>query len=499
MCKVIAVANPTNTDVQAQEYIIIHSRESLRKVKELCNTLNDKDKDEYLIPKGFETIYSNDIEQENEIMTNVYTKFFKKDGEVYFQKSTDEILFQEPTPLNPNIIKKEILKELEEKEKVNGNASAETEQKGDSQNNNMMTKPSDDKTDSEAMIDKLKATVYPIAIDSFIKRDRCIYGVSFTAQLIAPQKNINSLLATTLLTASKHAMPTIVVKQGALGTQSLDFSKPGKVIVDYSPPGVDGVKALNLGSLPTSHYELAQSMIAMLKDVYRTNDILNDGRNTVSGLSGYAMSLISSLQDKPIAQWQQQLARMIEQEGRILEVYYKLNYTNKTFTATRTQAEAMQMKQDTGQDVSLSYTDTFDGKDYLDTPFNISVEVSEGAKTNETSMVGLLESLFLNGTIEKLSPETLEMWCELIPNSVFSKKNEFMLLIQQKKQSMITQLQQKLAEASQYIEQISAREKIKEQEFSGAVAQYNAKLKNMNQQAQMMAMMQNQNKTPNQS
>ena len=76
----IAVANPTNTDVQKQEYIIIHSRESIRKVKEICDTLiSDKEKDELIIPYEYESNYTNDVEQNNEVMTDVYTKFFKKE------------------------------------------------------------------------------------------------------------------------------------------------------------------------------------------------------------------------------------------------------------------------------------------------------------------------------------------------------------------------------------------------------------------------------------
>ena len=489
----IAVANPTNTDVQSQEYIIIHSRESLRKVKELCDTLNDdKEKNEHIIAYGYESNYTNDIEQENEVMTDVYTKFFKKNGEVYFQKSTRDILVQKPTPLNPLISKAEIKRVQEELEKEKKEeTSAPTEQVGDPANRMMMTKAEDKKSRIQELEEKLKATVYPIAMNSFIKRDNCIYGVSFTAQLIAPQKNINQLVATTLLTATKHAMPTIVVKQGALGTQSLDFSKPGKVIVDYSPPGEDGIKSLNLGTLPTKHYELAQSMIAMLKDVYRTNDILNDGRNTVSGLSGYAMSLISSLQDKPIAQWQQELARLIEQEGLILEMFYKLDYRNKKFTSQRTDAEILKLQNENpGMNIPQSVTDTFNGSDYLETPFNVSVEVSEGAKTNETSMVGLMETLFLNGTIEKLSPDTLMMWCELIPNSVFPKKNQLKLLIEQRQNSVNAQLTQQVAQLTQQLEAVAAREKFKEQEYSGAVSQYQAQLKNLQNQGRLYAAIQ---------
>ena len=145
------------------------------------------------------------------------------------------------------------------------------------------------------------------------------------------------------------------------------------------------------------------------------------------------------------------------------------------------------------QEISSSYSDIFNGEDYLETPFNISVEVSEAAKTNETSMVGLMETLFLNGTIEKLSPDTLMMWVELIPTSVFPKKNEFKMLIEQKQKSAITQLSQQVASLTQQLQETATRERMKEQEFSGAVAQYQAQLRNLQQQGRTMALQQNMN------
>ena len=501
-----AVSNPNDKDVQNQEYVIIKTRESVRKIKELCDTYTDeKIKDLKIKPSNYTSNYTEDVEQKNEEMADVYIKFFRQDGEVYYQKSTKEVLFQKPRSTNPFTVAKAMKKKKDDEnnngEKFNDNTGV---YENEPVNNAMYTSEPNKVEDT-----KYKAYLYPIVIGSFIRRDKCMFGVSFTAQLIAPQKSINTLINTTLLTASKSAMPLIVVKQGALGAQKIDMSKPGQVITDMSPVGVDGIKAINLGTMNTAHYQLAQSLVSMMKDVYKTNDVLNDGRNTANGLSGYAMSLLSSIQDKPIAQWQQELARTVKAEGKILEQFYKLYYRNKKYTMTLTDAERMKAKElqleqlrqqaqqqmDQGVNVDVThledtidvpYTTTgeFNGSDYLDTPFNVSVEVGEGTRYNETTLITLLDTLFLNGTIEKISPENLRMWVELIPKSVFPKKNELMLLIDRKEKSMYSVMEKQLQEALQMLQEAGIRMQQQQAQFEGVTAQYNDQLKKLKTEGQ---------------
>lgn len=513
----IAVANPKIKNIQKQDYIIVRSRESIKSVRELAVDLNDEEKKELIVKDNFNSIYSKDTEQDGEDYVDVYTKFFRDNGEVYFEKATQLVVFQRATSLNPLVNAKilKLNKETKDREdnietQANNFVSSEEQSiyKTDAHSTLMKT----DGFEAEEQVDEVpsameaeepkydiyseeryKANQYPITMGVFIERDNCIFGLSWVAQLIAPQKNINQLLATTLLTATKWTMPQVVVKEGALGTQQLDMSKPGGIITDYSPQGTEGIKLLNYPTMPTSHYELSQSMITMLKDVYRTNDILNDGRNTSKGMSGYAMNLITSIQEKPIAQWQQKMARSIQAEGRILEMYYKLYYRNKRFTYRKTDAEIMaQQSQKPGEQIPTMHTEIFDGKEYLDTPFNVIVEVGESAKFNETSFVSLIETLFLNGTIEKLSPETLDMYVTMMPDTLFPKKGEFKLLIKQKEQGiinkqneMINQQQQVIEQLKGQIKELGIREQMKEKEMQNVVEGYNYQLKRLYQQNDM--------------
>jgi hypothetical protein len=474
-----AVANPNEKDVQKQEWIIIRSRESLKSIKESATAVNEKEIEEIVHPNSYESYYKNDIEQGGEEMVTVYLKFFRQNGEVYFEKSTDEIVFQEPRSINPLTNLEALRKKQEaEKEKPNNLEATEDIYEQDAVNREMMASDLENEyTVEEQMRNKFMARFYPVTVDSFIDRNNCIFGCSFTAQLIPIQKSVNQLITTQLISAAKQSMPTIVVKEGALGSSTIDMSKAGGVLIDRYQGG-DGIKVLNTGSMPTAHYELAQSLITLTKDVWRASDVLDDGRNIPSGMSGYAINQLLQIQDKPIAQWQQVLSRTIAKEGRILEMFYKLYYRNKTFSAKLSDAELLKTNPNGDlNDLAHSVTDTFNGADYLDTPFSVTIEVCESAKYSEVMLTTTLETLFLNGTIEKISPEYLMMWTELVPDWVFPKKDEFRTLLKQKMDGLISQLQNQNAQLQQMLQQSAAMQTAMKQEFSQKIEAQNAQLK----------------------
>lgn len=478
----IAVSNPCEKDIQKQEWIIIRSRESLNYIKEVCDTLlNDKEKDELLIKNDFNSPYSKDVEQQDEEMCDSYLKFFRQDGEVYFEYATKDILYKKAVSMNPLTVK-EALKN--EKKAGESDQAEEEAYVSEPVNRRTMESHRDNLTTEEAYKRKYKANQYPIVLLSFIERDNCIFGLSLVEQLIPTQKLINQLIATNVLTAVKTAMPTIVVKAGALGTANLDLSKPNGVITDYSGYGTtDAIKVLNTGTIPTTHYELAQSMISLTKDVYRANDILNDGRNIANGMSGVAITQLNSIRDTPIAQWQQMLSRAIAREGKILEMFYKLYYRNKRFSYELTDAELTeQRKLNPNADqnaLTNSQAQIFNGTDYLDTPFHTTVEVGETSRYSELILSATLETLFLNGTISNLSTEDLMMYAELVPDYMFPKKNEFKQLLLQKQNSIVAQQQALIEQMQMQLEQQQMQQEALRTEFTDKVNTYNETIKKL--------------------
>ena len=486
----IAFSNPTEKNVQKQEWIIIRSRESVKFVKDSCTTLTDKEKDEYIQSDSVDTKYTNNIDQKDEEMCYSYMKMFKKDGEVYFEKATRDIVYQEPTSLNPLTNEKAIKKSKKELEDNEENDVYEDLYEKDSVNRHTMQFEKDnDLTEEEAMEQKYKANQYPINVLTFLERNNCIFGLSFAYQLIPQQKLINQLIAANTLCAIKQAQPSVLVKAGALGTANVDFSKPNGIITDYSGYGVnDAIKLLSAGTVPTAQFELAQAMITMTKDVYRANDILNDGRNIASDMSGTAISQLNAIKDMPIAQWQQKLSRTIAREGKILEMFYKLFYHNKRFSYQLTDSELLDVKSAFSQNnpnmpqaqidnvMTNSQTGIFNGEDYLDTPFNITVEVGETSRYSELVLSATLETLFLNGTIANLSAEDLMMYAELVPDYIFPKKNEFKRLLLQKQNSIVNQLQQQIEQQQQQMQQMQLQQQALQQAYTDRINQYNEKL-----------------------
>ena len=473
-----AVANPNETDIQNQEWIIIRSRESLKSVKKSATALSEKEFDDIVSKNSYESNYKNDVEQNGEEMVTVYLKFFRQNGEVYFEKCTKEVVFQEPRSMNPMTNAEIIKAQIKEEDRALELQETQDVYEQDSTNNKMMATDLDNPlTYNEQMQKKVMARCYPVVVDSFIQRNNCIFGISFTAQLIPIQKSVNQLITTQLIGAAKQSLPTIVVKEGALGSSTIDMTKAGGVLIDRYQGG-DGIKVLNTGSMPTAHYELAQSLITLTKDVWRASDVLDDGRNIPSGMSGYAINQLLQIQDKPIAQWQETLARSIADEGRILEMFYKLFYRNTTYSAKLSDAELIKANPNTdlGQ-LAHSEQDIFNGSDYLDTPFNVTIEVCESAKYSEVMLTTTLETLFLNGTIENISPEYLMIWTELVPDWVFPKKDEFRTLLQQKMNSVISQQQNQIAQLTQMLQQSASMQTAMKEEFSRKLDAQNAQLK----------------------
>jgi hypothetical protein len=133
-----------------------------------------------------------------------------------------------------------------------------------------------------------------------------------------------------------------------------------------------------------------------------------------------------------------------------------------------------------------SQSGIFNGEDYLDTPFNITVEVGETSRYSELILSATLETLFLNGTISNLSAEDLMMYAELVPDYMFPKKNEFKRLLVQKQNSVVMQLQQAIEQQQQQLQQQAMQMQSLKQAFTDRTNQYNEQLGKLGTVAKQM-------------
>ena len=92
------VANVKERNIQKQEWIMIRSRESVKRIKELAENAEDK---ELILPDDNESIYA-EVEDKEDKQATVLTRFFRYNGEVYWERATKSVVFMRARPLTPN-------------------------------------------------------------------------------------------------------------------------------------------------------------------------------------------------------------------------------------------------------------------------------------------------------------------------------------------------------------------------------------------------------------
>lgn len=471
----IAVANPMERDIQKQKWIMYRSIETLEAVKEMCNTLSEEQKKEYIKADGSsrDKNYSTSEIQDNEELCTVYIKMWKQDNEVYFQKFTKDIALTLPLALNPKVNRK--AKELEKEEQEESNNTYEEDL-----TNRKSMETNKQKPDEEI---KIKANLYPIEMGFFRDREGSCYGRSDVIQIIPNNKLINQEICMNMLYTMKTSINTWLVKKGALGTQKIDVLNPGQVIEDNTTnPAQWGIQQVTNQAIPTTSYELANSIFELTKNVTRATDVLTS--EVVSkDLSGTAISQLQGQQDKPIEQYQNSLWESLERIGKILEMFYKLFYHKTRYTIEATKEEKEIYASATNQEEYLNEVllkeGEFNGEDYLNTPFTVQVEVGEGSRYSELMTLQILTDFYKSGTYSNLTIDQKIQYFTMLDRNMFSKRDEMLRLLDTEKKGIIAQLQEENAKLQKQIEQQALNMQSLYEEFTNKINIYNGELDNL--------------------
>lgn len=471
----IAVANPMERDIQKQKWVMYRSIETLEAVKEMCNTLSEEQKKEYIKADGSsrDKNYSTSEIQDNEELCTVYIKMWKQDNEVYFQKFTKDIALTLPLALNPKVNRK--AKEIEKEEQEESNNTYEEDL-----TNRKSMETNKQKPDEEI---KIKANLYPIEMGFFRDREGSCYGRSDVIQIIPNNKLINQEICMNMLYTMKTSINTWLVKKGALGTQKIDVLNPGQVIEDNTTnPAQWGIQQVTNQAIPTTSYELANSIFELTKNVTRATDVLTS--EVVSkDLSGTAISQLQGQQDKPIEQYQNSLWESLERIGKILEMFYKLFYHKTRYTIEATKEEKEIYASATNQEEYLNEVllkeGEFNGEDYLNTPFTVQVEVGEGSRYSELMTLQILTDFYKSGTYSNLTTDQKIQYFTMLDRNMFSKRDEMLRLLDAEKKGIIAQLQEENAKLQKQIEQQALNMQSLYEEFTNKINIYNGELDNL--------------------
>lgn len=274
----IFFGNPQETRVQKQPYIIISGRESVRALREKARRQGmDEEKIEAIeadgkMAEGYGAAQKG-IEEEEK--ATVLTRYWKKDGQVYFSRATRSVVLTPETPLTP---------------------------KGAG----------------------CPITLYPLAVMNWEKRKKSIFGTGEAEGLLPNQKAINYNIAMMLLSVQQTAWPKILSKLGALQQQITNT--PGELLVDYYGGGGDGVKYMQPPAFPGMALTLADRVFDYSRTVSGVSEVVS-GEMFASNMAASAIIALQNQSKQPIESIQKRFYRVIREVGRIWEQFFKTYYT----------------------------------------------------------------------------------------------------------------------------------------------------------------------------
>ena len=278
----IFVSNPQENDIQKQNWVIISSRSELSVAKSIAKASGLSDAEMMLIhpdedcaDEGYDTAI---LEQDGSKKITILTKYYRKNGLVYFTKAVKGCVIQKETCLTPLI--------------------------------------------EEGMIQR-GIKLYPIAVFPWQRRKKCLWGYGEVEGIIPNQKSINFNVGMMLLSVQDNSWPKLIVKPGAL-RQSVT-NMPGEILTDHYTSG-DGVKYMQ----PPNFNYMAINLVDKVLDLSRSTSGVTEVATGEQLGANMAASAIIALQNQakvPIDNIQKRFYRTIKDVGRIWEEFFKTYYS----------------------------------------------------------------------------------------------------------------------------------------------------------------------------
>lgn len=445
----VLFANPNEKDEQKQEWIMLISRESVENIKKIA----DKGVDLNLIAKDNNGSIYNEAESDTDNFVTVKTRFFRHEGEVYFERATSELIFNEARPFTPDV---EYYRDA-----IDGKKNKKEEKK----------------TTNKFLANKKKATLYPIVFSSWKERDKSIYGRGEVETIIPNQKAINWTLGLQVLMAQNEGMSPVVVSPDALRGQKIT-NEPGQVLTDYSKTG-DGIKFPKKPGMTQASVNLVDKIADLTRVATGSSEVMN-GEIISAGMSGAAIAQLQAQALKPIEDLQKGFWRTKEKIGEVLEQFFRFFYKGKKF----------QYKDEKNNGVIV--TDEFNSKDYEEMHFDVVAEAVAGTVMSDVADINILDGLFAKGAIN------LKTYISCYPDNAIANRQRLLEKIEEEEESVINQLTIQLQQLQAELEQASTILKQQEETINNAqsIVNENRKMKEqyLKLQAEYTAKMQQANK-----
>ena len=421
----IFFSNPTELDEQKQKWILIVSREDVDSVRAKRDSDVDEDS---IVADEFDNKYGT-VEQEGNKLCTVLTRYFRKDGEVYWEKATKGTIVNKPRPLAPDL--EAAGKELGIEEDAPNNALP-------------------DNHEAESLVpDSVRADLYPIVVGNYEIRENSIYGLGEVEGIIPNQKSINFNLAMSLLNAQEIAWGKYVVLPNALNGQVIN-NEPGQVLIDYSKTG-QGIRKMTEQAIQSAPLQLVDTITQLTRVVTGSSEVMT-GETIGSNMSGAAIAQLQSQAQQPIEELKDSFWLVKEKQGKVMAQFFKLYYANKEFTYEETAPKLDEMnrpvmKNGIPEMEEQQFTDEFNSSEYANVDFNIVVETTSGTKASAAGDINALDVLLAKGAI------SIKTYLKAYPKDALSNRTDIIKGIEEDEQSQVVQLTQELQRTQEQLAQ----------------------------------------------
>lgn len=485
-----AVANKNINNIQNQKWVMYWKDEDVEAVRDMVERKDKKLKKwvrDQVVPDNYSGIDKEDV---NHGLVTLFTRYFRVEGEVCFMCSTREVdLFEYPHFMNPRVnksIKEKLIKIVDDYKK---DATDDEEPNFD--------KIKDLKIDYEDMLsqiayaeiitdeaykkDKEKFYLYPFARFVPDEMKDSFYGHGDIADMIGVQKGYNFAISMVLKCLENNAYNKIIVKEGALEGQEIT-NEPGQVITDHTRmQNGFGIKFAESQPMPNGVIDFARQLFEQTRLIYGFNDVMN-GDVSNQDISGYAVQQMIKQANSAIEQQQQLFWQFCKEKAEIRLMFYKFYVDKAKYTyeladyevedrenkrkmllnrQKQLQAQGKKLEIDNGEE-PLDLTKPtrkvqvreFAGEEIYGTSFDINIDVMQGLADSKLAEAQMWDTLIMNGNIQNLEPEMLELYLEANPTVSQRSKATLKAIVEKQKKSENYQLKQKLQEALQYLQKV---------------------------------------------
>jgi hypothetical protein len=439
-------ANPQEQDEQKQKWIMIAARVEVDAAREMMEEKYKRNGGKDLVqPDEHDSKYTDEHEQDGTKLCTVLTRYYRKDGEVYYERAVKSTMLHDGIKLTPPTdaeVEKIIDEESKAKEaegvSIEGDKNAKNAVKSHDNGavvemDNGEDKLQDAPQDAAVRVEK-KFTLYPVCVYAYEPREKSIYGIGEVEGIIPNQKSINFIFAMQLLSIQNLAWGKWVVKEGALRGQRLTNS-PGQVVTDHTPYGVKGIARTDEPPISNHPMSFMDSLLSATRLVTGSTEVMT-GEAQHSGQSGQAIANLQAQALKPIQELRDRYLRAAKKGAKIVKQYYEMFYDGKKFEYKGNEDGYVE--------------ETFSSDEMNNAVFDITIEAGAGTPYSESLVVSLLTEYLGAGYID------YETYLELLPAQIAVFKTTLLKKVKEGNVAQLKQAQEQIMVLQEQLQQSNA-------------------------------------------